>query len=222
MKILSIDFDIIMYHCIKLYNNFSAGNANPTQLWQQLEDEYEISQHLNYDATVLNNILILMIKNVQNNAKFIPIKSHEELITYLENNQLLNENECEVTNIDFHHDILYQEADLAQIKYFNKKTCANWVGYLNIHNYLKNITWVKAPNSDNYTWIENDNIKDKLIIETLNNIINLDSNYDYIFFCESPQWVPYKYHHLYTLCCNVINTIQENSLNLEEENSNDQ
>ena len=30
MKILSIDFDTIMFPCIKLYNEYCAGNENDT------------------------------------------------------------------------------------------------------------------------------------------------------------------------------------------------
>ena len=62
MKILSIDFDTIMFPCIKLYNDYCMGNANDTQIWNQLEFERDISQYLKYDANAYHNIVKLIFQ----------------------------------------------------------------------------------------------------------------------------------------------------------------
>lgn len=62
-KILSIDFDIIMYPCIKMYNDKVSGNANPTQLWQGLEHDFNIANILSYDWNLVKYIAQLIKKN---------------------------------------------------------------------------------------------------------------------------------------------------------------
>lgn len=34
MRILSIDFDAIMFPCIRLYNDSCAGQESDTQIWE--------------------------------------------------------------------------------------------------------------------------------------------------------------------------------------------
>ena len=78
-KILSIDFDIIMYPCIKMYNDKVGGDANSTQLWQGLENDLDISNILSYDWITLKNIAQLIAKS--KNVHFI--KEHQEIIDIL-------------------------------------------------------------------------------------------------------------------------------------------
>lgn len=198
MKILSIDFDAIMFPCIRLYNNYCAGKESDTRIWEMLEAEFGIKNFLSYDANLYLNIMKLVIQNVKNGAVFIPIKEHDELITYLKNNNL-TQIDMEITNLDFHHDIMYHRESISSILDFDKWNCADWLGYLLLKNKNNKGTWVKCPGSDIYhadhtgqTFEEQLNIISIKDIQEL-----LENNYDLVFLCLSPQWVPYQYHHLY-------------------------
>lgn len=211
MKILSIDFDIIMYPCIRLYNADVGGDDNPTMAWDRIEHTKDIAQHLSYDANTLKNLLVLMMKSARKGATFVPIQEHQEIVTYLEKTvHIEKDKSLEVTNIDFHHDIIYYEGDIVNAKYFGQSTCANWAGYLLLNDYASSVNWIKAPNSETFSPLY-DEIMDmsKITISSLKSIPKLDEEYDYIFFCLSPQWVPYKYHHLYDFCCTAVNMFQE-------------
>lgn len=210
MNILSIDFDIIMYPCIKLYNDKVGGKENPTLLWNNLTNYYNIGQNLFYDAKTLHDISLLMIQAIQKGAKFIPITNHEEIIDYLKTQNLLNtENPISLTNIDFHHDIYYNDESILATKYFNDYNCANWIGYLLIQKYLADLIWYKAPNSDLCQINSVDELfQDRISIKSIQNLNDVNSqNYDYVFFCLSPQWIPYHFTHLFTLLCDIFNEV---------------
>ena len=67
-KVLSIDFDIIMYPCIKLYSDFSAGDLNPTEMWDFVNKMREVEDKLSYDNNTYLNILNLVLSQLKNNA----------------------------------------------------------------------------------------------------------------------------------------------------------
>lgn len=191
MKILSIDFDYIMYPCIKLYNNLCDGKENPTVTWNMIEQERGVEKFLCYDANALMEIAKVIKRNIKNGAKLIPINDHDEIIQYLE-----NEKNIELLNIDYHHDIIYHSEDINSLADFGKYDCGNWVGYLQLNNFLKEYTWLKAPSSSLCT-IDLPNFQYKTL--GLKDFNSITDDYDCVFFCLSPQWVPYKYHHLYQL-----------------------
>lgn len=191
MKVLSIDFDYIMYPCIKLYNNLCDGKENPTVTWNMIEQERGVEKFLCYDANALMEIAKVIKRNIKNGAKLIPINDHDEIIQYLE-----NEKNIELLNIDYHHDIIYHSEDINSLADFGKYDCGNWVGYLQLNNFLKEYTWLKAPSS-NLCTIDLPNFQYKIL--GLKDFNSISDDYDCVFFCLSPQWVPYKYYHLYQL-----------------------
>ena len=196
MKVLSIDFDYIMYPCIKLYNNLCDGKENPTVTWNMIEQERGIEKFLCYDANVLMEIAKVIKKNLKNGAKLIPINNHDEIIQHLNNEKII-----ELLNIDYHHDIIYHSEDINSLTDFEKYDCGNWVGYLQLNNFLKEYTWLKAPSSSLCTINLPDFHYNILGLKDFNSITD---DYDCIFFCLSPQWVPYKYHHLYQLIISLV------------------
>lgn len=193
-KILSIDFDIIMYSCIKLYNDKVGGGDNPTQLWQGLENDYNINNILTYDWNVVKQIAQLIKK-----AKSVHfIQEHQEIVDILK--QDWEEDTYELINIDFHHDLWYRPTDPATLADFDNYNCSNWVGYLLLKNKLVNntYTWLKAPNSDQP--IKFDEIDLNFQMLSLRDLPSLlKEEFDEVFFCLSPQWVPYKYTKIYEL-----------------------
>lgn len=196
MKILSIDFDAIMFPCIRLYNEYCYGNENATTIWRQLEFDRDINQYLSYDANVYKNIGKIIFKNIKNGAKLIPIQEHQMLVDHLKKYDLLDL-QFDITNIDYHHDIAYNRNSFVEME-FDNYTCADWAGYLMTLNPETTLTWVRCPGSSPY----NEDIKkftNTITIKRIDEIVDLDDDYDLIYFCLSPQWVPYVYHHLYDL-----------------------
>lgn len=196
MKILSIDFDAIMFPCIRLYNEYCYGNENATTIWRQLEFDRDINQYLSYDANVYKNIGKIIFKNIKNGAKLIPIQEHQMLVDHLKKYDLLDL-QFDITNIDYHHDIAYNRNSFVEME-FDNYTCADWAGYLMMLNPETTLTWVRCPGSSPY----NEDIKEftnTITIKRIDEIVDLDDDYDLIYFCLSPQWVPYVYHHLYDL-----------------------
>ena len=196
MKILSIDFDAIMFPCIRLYNEYCYGNENATTIWRQLEFDRDINQYLSYDANVYKNIGKIIFKNIKNGAKLIPIQEHQMLVDHLKKYDLLDL-QFDITNVDYHHDIAYNRNSFVEME-FDNYTCADWAGYLMTLNPETTLTWVRCPGSSPY----NEDIKEftnTITIKRIDEIVDLDDDYDLIYFCLSPQWVPYVYHHLYDL-----------------------
>lgn len=201
-KILSIDFDIIMYPCIKLYERQTSGDANPVSLWSHLNHEFNIDSFVRYDAQVLKNIAKLIQNNVKNGAKLYNIDEHHGIVHELKGQENYNDETYELTNIDFHHDLWYSDNDKIDAADFDTYRCNNWIGYLYLQKKLDNLVWVKAPNSE-MPVIESEEV---IIneIKTLGAISELATDFDEIYFCFSPQWVPHQYRHIFDLITSLI------------------
>lgn len=211
MKILSIDFDIIMYPCIKLYNDKVGGDCNPTELWQMLEQQYELQNFVNYDAKYLLKLAEVIKTAVDNGAKLVPITEHQEIVDYLVKTETYEEDKYDVVNIDFHHDIWYREEDKNSILSFDQYNCSNWLGYLFLKEKTNSIKWACAGNSGGFpTYTKDDEmvniIDERVRLLEWNDKVN---DVDYVFLCLSPQWVPYKFHHLYQLLIKLCSSKEE-------------
>lgn len=196
-KILSIDFDIIMYPCINLYDGEAFIDESPTILWNKFYNKiFTGPTKICYDSNVLMSIGKLIHRASQNGATIIPIDSHEKIVEKLKNDENYDDTVYDMVNIDFHHDVWYDKRDVQNTKVFDTYTCRDWLGYLHNHNKLNTHVWVKAPNSEGvmaspYEFTRVCHLDE---IESF----ELDS-FDEIYFCFSPQWVPYEFKHLYDL-----------------------
>lgn len=191
LKVLSIDFDYIMAPCIKLYNDLCEGKENSNVVWKHIEAERNIEPFLNYDAVSLIKIARIIKSNAINGAKIVPIKEHQEIVELLcHTNKGVN-----LVNIDFHHDIMYHTDMIAELTDMHNYNCENWVYYLHNIGKLKSYTWIKAPQSD----LLSPSIKFDFNMLGKQGLDTVDNDFDMVVFCLSPQWVPYKFHHLYDL-----------------------
>lgn len=204
-KILSIDFDIIMYPCIKMYNPYSLGDANSTELWKRFEEIYNFNEaNLYYDAKVLMNIARLIVENVKNGARFIPIESHDSIVKFLKAQTDTYDDpdmKYHIFNIDFHHDVSYSRDSLNMISTFDRYNCTDWLAYLELKDKIIQLDWIKAPNSE---------MPDPSVQYIIDNVIpirdipTLPIDCDEIYFCLSPQWVHPKYYHLFHLITHMV------------------
>ena len=205
--ILSIDFDYIMYPCIKLYNDISNGSENPTVVWDNIENIRGVDEKfLSYDPKSYNAIvkLVKLAKERSKDVKLIPITNHSEIVTEIKKEEDYNDYSYNIINIDFHHDLLYKVGDRTKIVNFDKCDCSNWAGYLMIKDKIEHYTWVKAPNSILYDHHLDGKYDIKFATESNSYLYNpeaiiSDYPFDKIYICLSPQWVPHKYKHLYDL-----------------------
>lgn len=198
MRILSIDFDAIMFPCIRLYNDSCAGQESDTQIWEQLEARYGIKDFISYDATLYANIAKVVAKNVKAGATFIPIREHDELVTYLRKNNCMA-CDMDIVNLDYHHDIMYHRESIASILDFDQWSCADWLGYLLLKNENNIGTWIRCPGSDYYhPEHSGQDFGERFIVKNLKDLDEVfEESFDLVFLCLSPQWVPHQYHHLY-------------------------
>ena len=200
-KILSIDLDIIMHPCIQQYNDDVEGDDNPIDLWIALENEYKLDDYnlLKYDSNIILEITKLLKYNKDKGKKIYYIQEHQEIVDILQKSPTYQNDQYHIYNIDFHHDLWYQEEDFDDILKHNEYTCANWAGYLFLKKKLKSFTWLKAPNSDDLE-IKPYGSNIQINYLTLGDFYKLyDLNFDEIFFCLSPQWIPPKFHFFYDL-----------------------
>lgn len=181
-----------MSPCIKLYNDKSLGDENPTVIWRRLSDEMGIDNFLCYDATTLRNITLLIQRVISSGASLIAIEEHHKIIDDL---KLTDGEKIDIVNIDFHHDIWYNQNSLSDIDSFDTYTCADWAGYLIRKGFANSYTWYKMPNSDIFMG----EVDVPYTVKTSREIPDINDKFDAVYFCLSPQWVPYKYHHLYDL-----------------------
>ena len=181
-----------MSPCIKLYNDKCLGDENSTIIRKRFFDEMNLDNFLCYDARILTNITLLIQRVVNSGAPLIAINDHHEIIDDLNISDI---EKIDLVNIDFHHDIWYSSTSLSNIDSFDTYTCADWVGYLIRKNHINTYTWYKMPNSDVFT----DNLDVEFNVKTSREIADIDDRFDAVYLCLSPQWVPYKYHHLYDL-----------------------
>lgn len=200
-RILSVDFDYIMYPCIKLYNEYINTLENSTVMWNNLDKRYAINDHLSYDANALKSIQSIMLKNISKGAIFVPIKDHDEIVKNdIINNWISEGHKLMIMNIDYHHDLGYSDDTLESVMEFDEYDCSNWVSYLHLKGFLSDYYWIKAPTSDMPTI----DVRDVLTFN-INDIDVLEPNYDIVFFALSEPWIPYKYQHLYHLITNSCN-----------------
>ncbi len=198
MKILAIDFNIIMYNCIKLYADKVNINENSTLVWEMLQDEMEIKQHINVDAKVIKKIIALLKAN--QSAKIALLDNQSAIVK-----DINDEDKVEITNIDFFHDLLYSEKDIEKWKK-DKYDDLNWLGYLLYKDKVEKCTWIKMPNSYRCT----NNIENDVEIINFSNIdINLMNDFDKIYFSFSPYYIPYEYKYLYDMIAEFIKEDEE-------------
>ena len=195
MKVLTIDFNYIMYPCIKLYNHLCNYKENPTINWEFIENELEIEHFLTYDAEALKQIARIIRYNCNNKAKLIKIETVPEIVDKI----LSLENKIELTNIDWMHDIAYTVDDADNIQNFDTYNPNSWVGYLFNKSKLEKYIWIRARNSDR----PNRELLDKLQFEfeegSRSHLMSLPNDFDMIYFYFNSTQVPYKYKHLYDL-----------------------
>ena len=198
IKILSVDLDWIMEPSINMYNGLASGNTN---LDEFLKQNPGISLEGDLDKY---KTLSIYLKNICNKIT-LPDRiqfriNHDEIINCIDNIWKLDKEKYDIYNIDHHHDCGYGIEKYSDVV-DQGLTCGNWVMYC---KNLRNYTWINNKNSDCGLI---DEIIEKLTQFTYVSDINLINfiNFDYVFVCLSPGWVPNKYFPLFDILENYHN-----------------
>ena len=202
-KILTIDFDIIMYECEEIYNN-----KVPYKSWKELQTN-PIFSLIYGNLNLYNKLTQLLLNHTKflNKENFHFIESHDSIINFLPKNQQFS-----ITNIDQNHDIAYNEKDGENL--INEIGCANWVKYCFDNNYpIEEYNWINS-NTSSYP-------PEHLIHQFIKNIENMNTfnikihQYDEVIICLSRPWVPPNYQNLFFNWMDIIRHIYNTTFILE-------
>lgn len=205
MDILSIDFDIIMAPVIEYYNNMV-----PQRNWNSIQEENPGLIIPKADLKHFNYLICLLNRIIEKDTDLYIAFSHKKILDFLKEDKNLN-----IINIDHHHDLGYHpEGEM------DSPSCANWVRVLFENNQIKTYIWAKNVNSQ----LPNEILKQKIngyniIIKDFNDLKNkIDRmEFDKIFICLSPEWVPPYYQQLFFGLLDMLNDKFNYHLEMHEE-----
>lgn len=198
MNIVTIDFDIIMHRSINLYNDLVDDEDTISVILQENNEAHFIPNPDLFLYNYLTNYVAKCFKKLPKDHIFF-IDDHDE-VTELFNTKFANDlDKFNIFNIDFHHDIAYDENDFSEN--IEEADCGNWVKYLfdKYPNNFKQYIWIKAKESLNFD--RPMSFSKKIITYNIDKY-NLDAllkSTDFLFLCKSEPWVPLEEQQLYEL-----------------------
>ena len=198
--ILSIDLDILFAPQIGIYNNLINNTINYESNWDNISDEYDIYNFLPNNKYYNILIDILNVYDDQVNKIYIG-EDHSSILTALNNEKesFYTPYKFNIYNIDFHHDISYNQSQ--QIDIYNQiASCSNWVGFLSYYNFLEEYYWWSDPcssfskklllNEDTKGIMPKHFTRKELLIDQF----PLDLQIDMLFITYSIPWIPPCYY----------------------------
>lgn len=203
MKVVSIDFDILMHQDLMIYNDavkYKWFNLLNNPMMQTLR----INTNL---FSILTLWLLDQIKDM-NPSQIFFIKDHQSVNHILE---VFNIEKCELYNIDFHHDLGYS-LNPSQ----DQLNCGNWVFKLLEEKKLLSYTWLNAKESSDFFHkidfgkCHYDQIS---IIDNSFKLKELEKP-DILIICLSPEWVPPYCQNLFYLWMDLLERHFENKFEL--------
>ena len=200
VKVVTIDFDIIMSPCIEFYNDL-IGVEDPLK---DFVKDFSFLTNLPADLYQYEHLTRYIIRSLKNVCQIHFITSHEKIVPILES--LPHDEPVEVVNIDHHHDVGY---DIKFDKPIISSSCGNWVKYCRDRKFLDSYCWIKNDNSND---IESRVYREKYIDQEIlfkdAQLEQLAKETDILVICASYEWIPPIYHPLIlnwqTICEEVI------------------
>lgn len=216
MKVLSIDLDYIMGPSIELYNGLFFDD-NPSLRWRQLYDFSDFKEHHFYiDQSNLLFCYNTFLKSIKNCKNVSFGYEHDSILFDLKDYENI-----EIVNIDHHDDFFggdYEphlgglDREYQNIINHDIIHEGNWGAWLSSLGKLKSFTWIGNSNSSNKKSIQK-------ISQYLPNFSNVEKenyqfeNYDfeYIFVCLSPQYIPKNHWHYFSMFISVYEEMTGNT-----------
>lgn len=182
-NILSIDIDFFMKDLIEYQKFVDDEVEDPNLAWDIAKMKYQKDFIIDEEAKLWVKDLIQ--KKCSNVKKFCIIQEHDEIYNLMKS---WGCNNASCTNIDYHHDITYQQDD-------SKLNIENWVKYARKDNLIYSYLWIHQDGSEmcvespiqymHGSW------KDFTYKE-----MDLIPEYDAVVFCVSKYFTYYKYWNI--------------------------
>ena len=205
MKVLSIDLDYIMGPTIELYNGL-FHNDDPAVRWDALFNRSDFKEtHLYIDQSNLLFCFNTFLKAIKNCDNVSFGYEHDSILFAIADCK-----DIDLINIDHHDDVFSEEyvgkmsdedaykTEFYEILKYNRVHEGNWGAWLGGNNKLKSFTWIGNENSAN-------KVHNQYNAEVVPNYQNIekenynfdDYNFDHIFVCMSPQYIPPNHWHYF-------------------------
>lgn len=220
MKVLSIDLDYIMGPTIELYNGLFF-DQNASTRWRNLFERSDFREnHIFIDQSNLMFCYNAFLKSLKH-CKDVSFGYDHDSILY----KISDFSDIELINIDHHDDVFaadyrddyyeFLEKEYSEIIESNKVHEGNWVAWLANKDKIKSYTWIGNKNSANK--IRND-FNSKIVPNYLNiekeNYKFDNYNFDHIFVCLSPQYIPKNHWHYFSMFISAFEEFTEKSANI--------
>ena len=203
MKVLSIDLDYIMAPCIELYHGLQWCE-NPNSRWSGLYDNTNFKEHQFYiDQGNLLYCYDLFLKALGNCKSVSFGYEHDELLYTLQDKE-----DIEIINIDHHDDVFGEdyegniEREYVGLVEHDRVNEGNWGAWLHLQKKLDSFTWIRNENSRNFN--QHNDLNKEVLGKKYKAFLRddyefEDYNFDHIFVCLSPQYVPKNHWHYFTM-----------------------
>lgn len=215
-KVLSIDLDYIMGPTIETYQSVE-GPYNPTARWDVFYDTTEFKENQFYidqgNLIYCYDLFLKAITNPKKNPKVLFGYDHDAIL-YL----IGKETDIELYNIDHHDDVMHgsflDEVGTSQqdgINALNRELYflkehhwvneGNWGAWLHIHDKLKSFTWIHNEESGNMSrsFYNADLLGNKYSTHLRTDFTFDNYDFDFVFVCLSPQYIPKIHWHYFTM-----------------------
>lgn len=207
MKILSIDFDYFQDITKEQLSLYPDGVDNPTYL-----SEIVWGNHYASDGDELRKIGLLsneyksLINLLEEQNPDVPVlitNSHVSIYDFI-NEHLSADEDLDIHNIDFHHDMINSNDCL---------DCGNWIGYImkerNELGLRTLFSWIHNPISLQVYGMEgyferlfkSRKLKNR-VFSSINNIT--ERKFDAIFLCRSDTWTAPHLDEYFSNLCNLM------------------
>jgi hypothetical protein len=215
-KVLSIDLDYIMGPTIETYSNV-LFDEDPMTRWKHLYEYTQFRESQFYaDTSSVIYCYDVFLKSLKNCSNVGFGYEHDEILYELQSHK-----DIDLINIDHHDDIFggdyTRDKDLEnpyqveydQIIHFNRVHEGNWGAWLQSKDKLNSFTWIGNENSKNK--IRNE--INKSLIQNYSNVEKTnytfdDYNFDHIFVCLSPQYTPKQHWHYFSMFITAFETMK--------------
>jgi len=221
-------------------NQYEEWNSNPFTSWQMMRDLSDLDfDSLEIDLDGIEYMWAAFAKALRNCKNVDFAYDHDAILYRLEKTDATD---LEIINIDHHGDIsnlseflcyvtdeddpddedaiyddtIAREKEYEYIKKYNKVMEGNWVAWLDTHNKLKNYITISEDREleDDFNSFEFSNVEGYIGTYSRKNYNIKDYNFDYIFVCLSPSYIPPKYWKYFKFFIDSYERLTGNKANI--------
>ena len=212
MRVLSIDLDYIMGPVIELYNEVGY-QADPVSRWKNLFDNTAFKEsHFYIDQGNLIYCYDLFLEAMDKCSSVSFGYEHDAILHYIGDKE-----DLEIINIDHHDDMFHahysnleedlDDDEILMREYEDLKNGytpneGNWGAWLHAMGKLKSFTWIgnkTSANVDRSNFITENLMGKNYRATTREDFHIFNTEFDHIFVCCSPQYMPKNHWHYFTM-----------------------